>query len=467
MTNSSKTDSQAAQKRNQRYNDKTAEEKVADAQAAALALSNLSTARRNEALTAIADTIEANTDRILEANAADVADAEKQVEAGEYTQAFVDRLMLSESKIESIAEMVRSVAEQDDPLGETLTARKLDADLDLYKVTVPIGVIGTVFESRPDALVQISALSIKSGNAVILKGGSEAARSNQVLYECILEATPAVPSGWAQLIEAREDVQTLLEMDDAVDLIMPRGSSSFVQYVQDNTSIPVLGHTEGVCHVYVDSKADLEMATAVAYDAKVQYPAVCNAVETLVIHESVATSFLSQMIEQYQDAGVELRGDERTQSIVATELDTDTEIIAATEDDWTTEYGDLILSIAVVDSLTDAIDHVNMYGSKHTESIITKDDSRAGQFMRAVDAASVFHNASTRFADGFRFGLGAEVGISTGKIHARGPVGLDGLTTYKYHLEGDGQQVAAYTGSDAKSFDHTEFNGTWSPTNDT
>ena len=444
----------------------TAEEKVTDAQTAALSLSNLSTARRNEALTAIADTIERNVDRILEANAVDVADAEKQVDAGEYTQAFVDRLTLSTSKIESIAEMVRSVAEQDDPLGETLTARELDDDLNLYKVTVPIGVIGTVFESRPDALVQISALSLKSGNAVILKGGSEAERSNRVLYNCILEATPEVPSGWAQLIEAREDVQTLLEMDDAVDLIMPRGSSSFVQYVQDNTSIPVLGHTEGVCHVYVDSEADLEMATAVAYDAKVQYPAVCNAVETLLVHESVAPSFLSQMMKQYRDAGVEIRGDERTQSIVDTESNISEEIIAATEADWTTEYGDRIVSIAVVDSLTDAIDHINMYGSKHTESILTQDDNRAEQFMRAVDAASVFHNASTRFADGFRFGLGAEVGISTGKIHARGPVGLDGLTTYKYHLEGDGQQVATYAGSDAKPFDHAEFDETWPVRND-
>ena len=444
----------------------TAEEKVTDAQTAALSLSNLSTARRNEALTAIADTIERNVDRILEANAADVADAEKQVDAGEYTQAFVDRLTLSTSKIESIAEMVRSVAEQDDPLGETLTARELDDDLNLYKVTVPIGVIGTVFESRPDALVQISALSLKSGNAVILKGGSEAERSNRVLYNCILEATPEVPSGWAQLIEAREDVQTLLEMDDAVDLIMPRGSSSFVQYVQDNTSIPVLGHTEGVCHVYVDSEADLEMATAVAYDAKVQYPAVCNAVETLLVHESVAPSFLSQMMKQYRDAGVEIRGDERTQSIVDTESNISEEIIAATEADWTTEYGDRIVSIAVVDSLTDAIDHINMYGSKHTESILTQDDNRAEQFMRAIDAASVFHNASTRFADGFRFGLGAEVGISTGKIHARGPVGLDGLTTYKYHLEGDGQQVATYAGSDAKPFDHAEFDETWPVRND-
>jgi len=444
----------------------TAEEKVTDAQTAALSLSNLSTARRNEALTAIADTIERNVDRILEANAADVADAEKQVDAGEYTQAFVDRLTLSAAKIESIAEMVRSVAEQDDPLGETLTARELDDDLNLYKVTVPIGVIGTVFESRPDALVQISALSLKSGNAVILKGGSEAERSNRVLYNCILEATPEVPSGWAQLIEAREDVQTLLEMDDAVDLIMPRGSSSFVQYVQDNTSIPVLGHTEGVCHVYVDSEADLEMATAVAYDAKVQYPAVCNAVETLLVHESVAPSFLSQMMKQYRDAGVEIRGDERTQSIVDTESNISEEIIAATEADWTTEYGDRIVSIAVVDSLTDAIDHINMYGSKHTESILTQDDNRAEQFMRAVDAASVFHNASTRFADGFRFGLGAEVGISTGKIHARGPVGLDGLTTYKYHLEGDGQQVATYAGSDAKPFDHAEFDETWPVRND-
>jgi glutamate-5-semialdehyde dehydrogenase len=439
---------------------RSAETKITEAQSAALQLANLPESTRNDALHAIADAIEANADAILDANADDVAEAEELLAAGEYTQAFVDRLTLSASKLESIAEMVRSVAGQEDPLGRTLAARELDADLELYKVSVPIGVLGAVFESRPDALVQIAALSLKSGNAVVLKGGSEATHSNRILHEIIVEAAAdaadaAVPDGWAQLIEAREDVQTLLERDDAVDLLMPRGSSSFVSYVEDNTSIPVLGHTEGVCHVYVDSGADLGMAEDVAYDAKVQYPAVCNAVETLLVHESVAEAFLPAMADRYREAGVELRGDERVRDIIDAE--------AATDADWRTEYGDLILAIKVVDSVADAIDHINTNGSKHTESILTEDADAAARFMREIDAASVFHNASTRFADGYRFGLGAEVGISTGKTHARGPVGLEGLTTYKYHLEGDGHLVATYAGEDPRPFTHADFEGEWTP----
>jgi glutamate-5-semialdehyde dehydrogenase len=429
--------------------------KVTEAESAALELATLSDEERSEALHDIADAIDANRETVLEANEKDVAEAEEMLEAGEYSQALVDRLKLSDSKLDSIIEMVRSVAGQDDPLGETLSARELDDGLELYKVSVPIGVIGTVFESRPDALVQIAALSMKSGNAVILKGGSEASYSNRALFEIIRDATADSPDGWAQLIEAREDVDTLLSMDDAVDLLMPRGSSEFVQYIQDNTSIPVLGHTEGICHVYVDSEADLSMAEDIAYDAKVQYPAVCNAVETLLVHESVAEEFLPAVVERYEEAGVELRGDERTRDIV--------EMDAASEADWSTEYGDLILSVKVVDSLTDAVSHITTYGSKHTESIVTADADRAGRFMRGLDSASVFHNASTRFSDGYRYGLGAEVGISTGKTHARGPVGLEGLTTYKYYLEGSGQLVGTYAGEDAAPFTHEDFDGEWNP----
>ena len=431
------------------------ERKVAEAQSAALELAKLDDDERSEALHAIADALVENAERILDANETDVAEGEELLEAGEYSQALVDRLKLSPSKIDDIAEMVRSVAEQEDPLGRTLSARRLDENLELYKVGVPIGVIGTVFESRPDALVQIAALSLKSGNAVILKGGSEASHSNRVLYEIIREATSGMPDGWAQLIEAREDVNTMLDMDDAIDLLMPRGSSEFVSYIQDNTKIPVLGHTEGICHVFVDRDADLEMAEDVAFDAKVQYPAVCNAVETLLVHESVAADFLPDMVERYREAGVTLRGDAATRETV--DIDT------ATDADWETEYGDLELSIKVVDSLDAAIDHVNAHGSKHTESILTEDSDRAATFMRSIDAASVFHNASTRFADGYRYGLGAEVGISTGKIHARGPVGLEGLTTYKYYLEGDGQLVATYAGENAKPYLHEEFAGEWIP----
>ncbi|GAA0534534.1 glutamate-5-semialdehyde dehydrogenase [Halorubrum ejinorense] len=426
------------------------------AERAALRLANVDEATRNEMLRSIADAIREREEAILAANATDVEAAEAMLADGEYTQALVDRLKLDETKVESIASMVESVAEQDDPLGETLAARELDEDLELYRVSVPIGVVATVFESRPDALVQIAALALKSGNAVVLKGGSEASESNRALYEAIVDATADLPDGWAAHIEAHEEVDRLLELDDRVDLVMPRGSSEFVSYIQENTQIPVLGHTEGICHVYVDADADLETAADVAFDAKVQYPAVCNAVETLLVNESVAAEFLPEIVDRYEAAGVELRGDERTREVV--------DVDPATADDWDTEYGDLELSITVVDDVYDAVEHVNEHGSKHTESILTEDSDTAETFMTGVDAASVFHNASTRFADGYRYGLGAEVGISTGKIHARGPVGLAGLTTYKYYLEGDGHLVASYSGEDAAPFTHRELDGAeWTP----
>ncbi|MFC7058681.1 glutamate-5-semialdehyde dehydrogenase [Halovenus salina] len=433
--------------------EKSTKAKVTEANEAALELGTRSDSERSASLHRIADAIEDSQEEILDANAEDVREAEEMLASGEYSRALVDRLELSPSKLRSIAEMVRSVADQEDPLGKTFTARRLDEELELYKVAVPIGVIGTVFESRPDALVQIAALSLKSGNAVILKGGSEASSSNRVLFEIIRDAASELPGGWAQLIEAREDVDTMLGMDDSIDLLMPRGSSEFVSYIQDNTSIPVLGHTEGVCHVFVDSEADLSMASEIAYDAKVQYPAVCNAVETLLVHEDVADEFLPDIAGRYRNADVELRGDEATREII--------EAKPATTEDWSTEYGDLTLSIKIVEALESAIDHVNTYGSKHTDSIVTAVTERAGTFMRAVDSASVFHNASTRFSDGYRYGLGAEVGISTGKTHARGPVGLEGLTTYKYHLEGSGQTVGVYAGDDANPFLHEEFEGEW------
>jgi glutamate-5-semialdehyde dehydrogenase len=440
-------------------NDHDTDGQVTEAQRAALRLANVDEADRNAALRSIADAIREHDDEILAANAEDVTEAEAMLERGEYTQALVDRLKLDAAKLEDIAGMVESVAEQDDPLGATLSARELDEGLELYRVAVPIGVIATVFESRPDALVQIAALALKSGNAVILKGGSEASESNRTLYRIIREATDGhfevLPAGWAQLIEAHEEVDRLLELDEKVDLVMPRGSSEFVSYIQDNTQIPVLGHTEGVCHVYVDEEADLSMAEDVAFDAKVQYPAVCNAVETLLVNESVAAEFLPGLVERYEDAGVELRGDAATRGIV--------DVGEATEADWRTEYGDLELSIKLVSDVYGAIEHVNANGSKHTESILTENAETAETFMTGIDAASVFHNASTRFADGYRYGLGAEVGISTGKIHARGPVGLEGLTTYKYYLEGDGHLVATYAGEDALPFTHRDLEAAWTP----
>ena len=440
-------------------NEHDTDRQVTEAQRAALRLANVDEADRDAALRSIADAIREHEAEILAANAEDVTEAEAMLERGEYTQALVDRLKLDAAKLDDIAGMVESVAEQDDPLGATLSARELDEGLELYRVAVPIGVIATVFESRPDALVQIAALALKSGNAVILKGGSEANESNRTLYRIIREATDGsfetLPAGWAQLIEAHEEVDRLLELDEKVDLVMPRGSSAFVSYIQNNTQIPVLGHTEGVCHVYVDEEADLSMAEEVAFDAKVQYPAVCNAVETLLVNESVASEFLPGLVERYEAAGVELRGDAATREIV--------DIGEATEADWRTEYGDLELSIKLVSDVYDAIEHVNANGSKHTESILTENAETAEAFMTGIDAASVFHNASTRFADGYRYGLGAEVGISTGKIHARGPVGLEGLTTYKYYLEGDGHLVATYAGEDALPFTHRDLDTDWTP----
>ena len=435
--------------------DQSTEKKAEAASNAALKLAGRSDADRSGGLRNIAEAIDDAHDEILQANEKDVREAEQLLAAGEYSKAFVDRLELSPAKLDSISEMVRSVADQDDPLGRTQSAVRLDEGLDLYRQSVPIGVVGSIFESRPDALVQIAALCLKSGNGAILKGGSEALHTNRVLYELIEEATRNLPDGWIQLIEAREDVDAMLDMDGYVDLIMPRGSTDFVRYIQEHTNIPVLGHAEGVCHVFVDRSADLGKAEEIAFDAKVQYPAVCNAVETLLVHEAVADPFLPAIADRYQEAEVEMRGDAATRDII--------DALPAQDADWTTEYGDLIVAIRVVESLDEAIDHVIDFGSKHTDAIVTEDSDRAVRFMRSVDSSSVFHNASTRFADGYRYGLGAEVGISTGKTHARGPVGLEGLTTYKYLLEGDGHLVGDYVGTDARSYLHESFEGEWPP----
>ncbi len=435
---------------------KDVETKAEEAQRAALKLANISEEDRNRALRKAADAIEENSDRILEANEEDVEEAEQMLEKGEYTQAFVDRLKLSEAKVEEIATMIRSVAEQDDPLNMTLAATEMDEDLELYKVTVPIGVIGSIFESRPDVLPQISSLCLKSGNSVILKGGSEAEKSNRVLYEIIKEATEeeGIEEGWVQLIEARKEVRDMLEMDDKVDLLVPRGSKDFIRFIQNNSRIPVLGHAEGLCHIYVDSEADMRKATNVSFDGKTQYTAVCNAAETLLVHEEVASDFLPKIAQKYRDADVEMRGCERTREI----LDG---VEGATEEDWETEYLDLIISIKIVDGLDEAIDHINYYGSKHTDSIVSENKDRLLRFLEGVDSSSVMANASTRFSDGYRYGLGAEVGISTGKIHARGPVGLGGLTTYKYYIVGDGHIVDTYSGDDAKPFTHEKLSKEW------
>ena len=421
------------------------------ARAASRGVAKLSDGARNEALNAAAQAIENGAARILRANAEDCAAGERAVSAGKMTSALLARLRVTERGIAQMARQVREVATLPDPIGRRLAATELDHDLILIKESCPLGVVGVIFESRPDVVPQLAALGLKSGNAVIMKGGSEAAATTEALAAIWREALaefPNVPTDSIVLLQSRADVLELLSQDRNVDLIIPRGSYELVQYVMQHSRIPVLGHGEGICHVYVDRAADLAKAVAITYDAKVQYPAVCNAAETLLIHEAIAREFLPDAVAKLKEAGVEIRGCERTCALLA-----DRDIVPATEKDWRTEYSALILSIKIVASLEEAIEHINRYGSHHTDAIVTEDSGAAAKFMNEVDSAGVFQNASTRFADGFRYGFGAEVGISNGKLHARGPMGLEGLTTYKYKLYGTGQIVADYA-SGKKQFTH-------------
>jgi glutamate-5-semialdehyde dehydrogenase len=420
------------------------------AKAAAWRLATLPTDTKNRVLLALADALLHDREKLLEANREDVLRTAKLVERGDMAQPLLDRLKLSDDKIVDMAEGVRHVAELPDPVGGVLSAVELDNGLELTQVTTPLGVIGAIFESRPDAVPQIASLCWKSGNAVIMKGGSEAQASNRFLGQLIRAAIATVEARCidaVQMVETREDVSALLALDDHIDLFVPRGSNAFVRYIQENTRAPVLGHADGLCHAYVDAHADLVQAVAVCYDAKVQYPAVCNAIETVLVHRDIAQAFLPMLASAYRQAGVAMRGCEVAQSILP-------DITPAVAADWETEYLDLIVSIKVVDSLEAAMAHIHRYGSGHTETILTQDAAAATQFLNRVDAATVMHNASTRFADGFRFGKGAEVGISTNKTHARGPVGLDGLVIYKYCLIGQGHVVADYVGPNAKPFTH-------------
>jgi len=414
----------------------------------------LQTKVKNKALLTIAEAISSNKQKILEANDIDVRNAEK---AG-MPRAMLARLELSSEKIEGMAGYVKSVARLEDPVGKTLSATELDKGLILYKVSTPIGVIGFIFESRPDVIPQITSLCLKSGNAVILKGGSEAANSNKILYQLIKEASEkaGVPAGWLQLVETRKDIKEMLALKEYIDLIIPRGSRSLVEYIQNNTKIPVLGHSEGICHAYVDRDAKIDSAVNVCFDAKVQYPAVCNAIETLLVDEKIADRFLPKMAVEYIKAGVELRVDDKAKKILA-----GFKTKKATVEDWHAEYNDLIISIKVVSGVEEAIEHINKYGSHHTDAILTESKKNARKFLQEVDSSSVMHNCSTRFADGYRYGLGAEVGISTNKFHARGPVGLEGLTTYKYVLEGNGQVVRHYIGKNARKYTHKKINKKW------
>lgn len=412
------------------------------ARIASRALARLSLQTRNEVLVAVAKEIEDGAKRILEANARDCKAAEPDVVAGKMSSAMWNRLRVNETGVAQMAQQVRDVARLTDPLGRRLAATELDNGLILYRESCPLGVIGVIFESRPDVVPQLASLALKSGNALILKGGSEAAETSATLVsiwqECLAKFSE-VPVDSINLLHSRADVMELLRQDREVDLIIPRGSYDLVHFIQKHSHIPVLGHGEGICHVYVDRSADIEKAMDVTYDSKVQYPAVCNALETLLVHEAIAPDFLPKMVRKLKESGVEIRGDGKTRALLPGES-----IVPATEKDWATEYGDLVLSIKVVADLDEAIEHVNSYGSHHTDAIVTEDRGAAERFMNEVDSAGVYQNASTRFADGYRYGFGAEVGISTSKLHARGPMGLEGLTTYKYKLYGDGHTVAEY-----------------------
>ena len=435
-------------------------QRAAGARRASQVLATTSEATRNRALDAIAAAMEERRDEILAANACDLEAAEKMVAAGELGAPLLKRLNLGGAKFASTIDMVHSVRAQTDPLGQTQSATELDAGLNLYRVSVPIGVIGVIFESRPDALVQIASLCLKSGNAVLLKGGREAASSNRILAEVIGQATESIegiPAGWITLLETREDVGAILGLDQDIDLIVPRGGNEFVQYIMNNTNIPVMGHADGLCHVYIDRAADLDKAVRIAVDSKTQYVGVCNAAETLLVHQDIAAEFLARAVPTLEQKNVELRGDGRTRAL----LGGNGRIAAATEDDWRTEYLDYILSVKVVDSLKDAIGHINKFSSHHTDAIVTEDRQTALQFLNSVDSSSVLHNASTRFADGFRYGLGAEVGISTNRLHSRGPVGLEGLTIYKYILEGDGHIVDEFEGDTPRPYTHRPLDASW------
>jgi glutamate-5-semialdehyde dehydrogenase len=414
-------------------------------------LAFLSGETRKASLLAIADALEKNSERILAANAQDCAAAEKLLSTGEMTQALFSRLCIKESGIAEMATRVREVANLPDPLGKRLAATELDEGLILHKESCALGVIAVVFESRPDVVPQIASLALKSGNAVLLKGGAEAANSNESIVAVWRETLcrfSDVPQESIHLLQSRSDVMELLRLHGEVDLLIPRGSKEFVAFMEQNSRIPILSHGEGICHVFVDRAADLSRAVRVTLDSKVQYPAACNSVETLLVHKDIATAFLPRVVAELRRANVEVRGCARVLALLP-----EAKLVPAIEKDWSTEYSDLILSVKIVDTLEQGLEHIHCYGSRHTECIVTEDQAVAERFLQEVDAAGVFQNASTRFADGYRYGLGAEVGISNGKLHARGPMGIEGLTTYKYKLRGNGHIVAEYS-SGVRHFKH-------------
>ncbi|MDR3684699.1 MAG: glutamate-5-semialdehyde dehydrogenase [Geothrix sp.] len=410
-------------------------------------LATTTSEQRNAVLGLLAGQLERRAGTILSANAEDVLSA-----TGTIDGSSLQRLKLDGTKLAAMVQGVRSVATLPDPLHRVQLRRELDAGLELTRVACPLGVLCVIFESRPDALIQISALALKSGNAVLLKGGSEARRSNAALLEAVQAALreAGLPETAVQGLPDRAAVAALLQRPDLVDLVIPRGSNALVQGIQAATRIPVLGHAEGICHMVLDEAADTAMAVALVRDAKLQYPSACNAVETVLIHRRAAARLLPALVDDLLPRGVELRGCPACLALAPS-------LKAATEADWDAEYGAPILALRIVADLDEALAHIRAHGSGHTEAIVTEDPEAAARFLAEVDAAGVFHNASTRFADGFRYGFGAEVGISTGRIHARGPVGLEGLLSYRYLLRGSGQRVEDYSGPSARPFSHADL----------
>ena len=399
-------------------------------------VATLSTEIKNKALLNIANNLKANQDKIFEANKMDLELAKPFVENGELSQSVFNRLKLDENKMRDMIQGIVDIANLEDPIGKTLLKRQLDEGLVLTKISCPIGVLGIIFEARPDVISQISSLAIKSSNAVILKGGKESINTNKAIMNVIQEAlakTEGFPENVLTQVFTRDDVKNMLSMDKYIDLIIPRGGNNLVKFIKENTKIPVLGHADGICHIFVDASADLEKSKRVIIDAKTQYPSACNSVETILIHKDF--KYETELLKALEDADIEL---------------------IATPESWHKEYSDKVLSYKFVSSLEEAIEHINEFSSGHTESILTEDENNAKIFMNAVDSAGVYHNVSTRFADGFRYGFGAEVGISTNKTHARGPVGLEGLTIYKYNLEGNGDIVKDYV-EGVKKFNHKDI----------
>ncbi len=412
---------------------------------AAVDLGQTDDAQRAGALLSMGDALADHADRIVAANGEDL---DRSAAEG-LAPALLARLKLNEAKLHGAVEGVSKVASLPDPLGRRQLHRELDAGLVLERVTVPLGVVGVIFEARPDALMQIASLAIRSGNGAVLKGGSEARLTNEAVMAALKAglAVSSVPPEALALLTTRQESLALLRLDGLVDLIIPRGSNELVRFIQDNTRIPVLGHADGICHLYVDAAADVAMAVRVAVDSKVQYPAACNAIETLLVHRSVAPAFLAAALPAFAAAGVSLRGDADSLALGVAE--------AAGQDDWSTEYLDLILAVKLVDDLDEACAHIRRYGSRHTDVIVTADEAAAARFLAVVDSSGVYHNCSSRFADGFRYGFGAEVGISTQTLPPRGPVGLDGLVTYRYRLRGDGHTAGDYAVGE-RQFSHQD-----------